>query len=135
MSKVKETLEERGTTYGDFATIAKFTNQLQQTVRDFTPYEKEIPDHMQLAINMILHKIVRAVNGDSTYVDNWVDIAGYATLVADELAKATTKRRYVQKPKKVIVVETPGNTVITPPSLEEMSRYDGAGNTNYGFRG
>jgi len=125
MSKVKETLEERTATYGDFATIAKFTNQLQQTVRDFIPYEKDIPDYMLLAINMILHKIVRAVNGDSTHVDNWVDIAGYATLVSEELTKTTTKRRYVHKPKKAIVVETPGDTVITPPSLEEMSRYEG----------
>ena len=102
MSKVNEVLEERGATYGDFATIAKFTNQLQQTVRDFIPYKKDIPDYMQLSINMILHKIVRAVNGDYTHMDNWTDIAGYALLVADELAKAkaTSKRKYVRSTTK-----------------------------------
>ncbi len=121
MNKVKEVLEERGATYGDFATIAKFTNQLQQTVRDFIPYEKEIPDHMQLAINMILHKIVRAVNGDTTYIDTWTDIAGYALLVADELAKAKIKpkRKYTTPHKNV------------PEPLKVMSKYKGSDNSNY----
>jgi hypothetical protein len=34
---------------------------------------------------MIAHKIGRIVNGDPDHVDSWVDIAGYAQLVADEL--------------------------------------------------
>lgn len=34
---------------------------------------------------MIQHKIARILNGDPDYVDNWVDIAGYAKLVADRL--------------------------------------------------
>jgi hypothetical protein len=34
---------------------------------------------------MIAHKLGRIVNGDPNYVDSWVDIAGYATLVAKRL--------------------------------------------------
>lgn len=34
---------------------------------------------------MIFHKIARILNGDPNYADSWVDIAGYAKLVADEL--------------------------------------------------
>jgi hypothetical protein len=34
---------------------------------------------------MIVHKISRIVNGNPDKVDHWVDIAGYATLVADRL--------------------------------------------------
>jgi hypothetical protein len=34
---------------------------------------------------MIAHKIGRIVNGDPRYADSWVDIAGYAKLVADRL--------------------------------------------------
>jgi hypothetical protein len=34
---------------------------------------------------MIVHKIGRIVNGDPDVTDHWVDIAGYATLIADRL--------------------------------------------------
>ena len=34
---------------------------------------------------MICHKIGRIVNGDPDYADSWIDIAGYAKLVADRL--------------------------------------------------
>jgi hypothetical protein len=36
---------------------------------------------------MIFHKIARILNGNPDYVDNWIDIAGYAKLVADDLEK------------------------------------------------
>ena len=42
------------------------------------------PDQRE-ALEMIAHKIARIVNGDPNYADSWVDIAGYATLVADRL--------------------------------------------------
>ena len=34
---------------------------------------------------MITNKMARIVNGDPNYIDNWHDIAGYATLVEQEL--------------------------------------------------
>ena len=34
---------------------------------------------------MIVHKLARIVNGNPDKVDSWVDIAGYATLVAERL--------------------------------------------------
>jgi hypothetical protein len=37
------------------------------------------------ALEMICHKIGRIVNGDPNYADSWIDIAGYAKLVADRL--------------------------------------------------
>jgi len=39
------------------------------------------------ALEMIAHKIARILNGDPNYADNWIDIAGYATLVANRLEK------------------------------------------------
>jgi hypothetical protein len=42
------------------------------------------PDQQE-ALDMIFHKIGRIVNGDPDYADSWIDIAGYATLVADRL--------------------------------------------------
>jgi hypothetical protein len=34
---------------------------------------------------MIMHKIARIMNGDPNYRDSWVDIAGYAQIVADRI--------------------------------------------------
>ena len=34
---------------------------------------------------MIAHKIGRILAGDPNHIDHWLDIAGYATLVAKEL--------------------------------------------------
>lgn len=42
------------------------------------------PD-MREALEMIAHKIGRILAGDPAYDDSWVDIAGYATRVAERL--------------------------------------------------
>jgi hypothetical protein len=34
---------------------------------------------------MICQKMARIAVGDADYLDNWIDIAGYAQLVADRL--------------------------------------------------
>lgn len=45
----------------------------------------DIDEDMAEALFMIAHKIGRIVNGDPWHVDSWIDIAGYAKLVADRL--------------------------------------------------
>lgn len=45
----------------------------------------DIDEDMAEALFMIAHKIGRIVNGDPWYADSWIDIAGYAKLVADRL--------------------------------------------------
>jgi hypothetical protein len=37
------------------------------------------------ALDMIFSKIARIVIGDPNHTDSWIDIAGYAKLVADRL--------------------------------------------------
>jgi hypothetical protein len=37
------------------------------------------------AIDMIIHKLGRIINGNPDKVDSWRDVAGYSTLVADRL--------------------------------------------------
>jgi hypothetical protein len=48
---------------------------------------KELDSDQLEALDMIAHKIARILNGDPNYADNWIDIAGYATLVANRLEK------------------------------------------------
>ena len=79
-------LEERGGRYGTFLGHAHVTIGLKQILhskiaqRDLHLF----PDQIE-ALDMICHKMGRIVNGDPNYADSWIDIAGYAKLVADRL--------------------------------------------------
>jgi hypothetical protein len=42
------------------------------------------------SLEMIQHKIARMLNGDPDYIDNWVDIVGYATLALEAMQDGTT---------------------------------------------
>jgi len=81
---VRETLNQRDKLYGGFANVAETSQALKDIVRENANYENLNPMQRE-ALDMIEHKIARIVNGDPNYRDNWVDIAGYATLVADSL--------------------------------------------------
>lgn len=79
-------LNERGSRYGSFVGHAGVT----QAYKDFTALElrnrdKTLAPDQQEALDMIFHKIGRIINGDPDYADSWIDIAGYAKLVADRL--------------------------------------------------
>ena len=77
-------LTERGSRYGNFEDHARITQSLKHEIRQGDSYTK-MEDDMVEALDMIAHKIGRIVNGDPRYADSWVDIAGYAKLVADRL--------------------------------------------------
>lgn len=79
-------LDERGNRYGKFTGHAEVTQMLKTIVTSgLTKRDKTLAPDQQEALDMILHKIGRIVNGDPDYADSWVDIAGYAKLVADRL--------------------------------------------------
>ncbi|CAB5162411.1 hypothetical protein UFOVP151_27 [uncultured Caudovirales phage] len=79
-------LTERGNRYGKFTGHAEVTQMLKTIVTSgLAKRDKTLAPDQQEALDMILHKIGRIVNGDQDYADSWVDIAGYAKLVADRL--------------------------------------------------
>jgi hypothetical protein len=84
MTDITTTLTERGNRYGKFTGHAKVTQDLKDIIRRHT-HGKPLADDQREALEMICHKIGRIVNGDPDYADSWIDIAGYATLVADRL--------------------------------------------------
>lgn len=80
------TLIERGSRYGLFMHHAEVTQALKATIRQqLEAREKTLSFDQVEALEMICHKIGRIVNGDPDYADSWVDIAGYAKLIADRL--------------------------------------------------
>lgn len=84
-SDIDNTLTERGARYGKFKNHAEISQKLKQIVWDArTNYAYMGADQAE-ALEMICHKMARILNGDPDYADSWVDIAGYAKLVADRL--------------------------------------------------
>jgi len=75
---------ERDARYGDFAYEATLADAIIDMILgrgvNLLPYQKQ-------ALRMILTKIARLVSGDGNWLDGWVDIAGYAILVARQLKK------------------------------------------------
>lgn len=79
-------LDERGSRYGNFLDHARITQRLKNVAHQFaTDHDKRFDVDQAEALDMIFHKIGRILNGDPNYADSWIDIAGYAKLVADRL--------------------------------------------------
>lgn len=86
-TEVDAILNERGSNYGSFKDVAGFAQEMKNAIRMCN--NSELDDDQIEALDMIASKIARIVNGDPDYVDSWIDIAGYATLVADRLQGKT----------------------------------------------
>jgi hypothetical protein len=79
-------LDERGKRYGNFLDHARVTQRLKTIAHQFArEHNKRFDVDQAEALDMIFHKIGRILNGDPNYADSWIDIAGYAKLVADRL--------------------------------------------------
>lgn len=80
------TLTERGSRYGTFFEQAKVVQRLKEVISEELEKRRKLlaPDQQE-ALAMICNKLGRIINGDPDYTDSWVDIAGYAKLVADRL--------------------------------------------------
>lgn len=87
---VDKVLDERGSRYGTFEGHASVCQLLKACVQtELKCRGKMLPFDQQEALDMIMHKIARIINGDHNYADSWVDIAGYAKLVSDRLEGTT----------------------------------------------
>lgn len=81
---ISAVLAERGSRYGRFDAQALLTQQIKLTF-SFGRNWDNLPVDSKEALEMIAHKIARVLNGDPDYADSWIDIAGYAKLVADRI--------------------------------------------------
>lgn len=85
-TSVDETLDTRAQSYGKFKDGAALMQAIKRSMAEHAArHNKAFADDQWEALEMIVHKIGRIVNGNPDVVDHWVDIAGYATLVADRL--------------------------------------------------
>lgn len=85
-------LTQRSKTHGDFDDNSRISQALKhviavENIARQTRGQLPLPSHTREAIDMILHKISRAVAGDADFRDHWDDIAGYAKLVSERCSK------------------------------------------------
>lgn len=80
----EQLITERGSRYGKFKDGAEIMQELKDVMREVDGWHNLTPSQRE-ALDMIQHKIGRILNGDPTYDDSWKDIAGYATLIVNEL--------------------------------------------------
>lgn len=83
-------LKGRQATHGDFRHSA-FTSQfLKGGIRAGNGMSLTLlTDTQREALDMIVHKIGRIIAGNPDEADHWDDIAGYATLVANQIKTGT----------------------------------------------
>lgn len=84
VTNIADTLIERGNRYGVFSGHARITQALKVFMQNQDNWQI-LADDQRESLDMIAHKIGRILNGDPNYDDSWIDIAGYAKLVADRL--------------------------------------------------
>ena len=82
--KLDQVLSERGERYGRFETNANISQDIKNVLHA-TPKWMELEADQAEAMEMFASKISRILTGDPDYPDNWDDIAGFATLVAERL--------------------------------------------------
>ena len=93
----QELIESRDKTHGFYPDTASIVQFLKRCARDARNWERcdsktgepIMSDAQREAVDMIMHKLGRVLNGDPNEPDHWQDIAGYATLVVNLLTKGT----------------------------------------------
>lgn len=86
MTDISTTLQERGDRYGSFKGQARLSQDFKRVMLSSKNW-CHLEDYQKEGLEMIVHKIARALNGDENYDDNYRDISGYATLILNELPK------------------------------------------------
>lgn len=79
-----DVLTERGARYGSFEGNAAIAQRLKCAMRE-APGWQRLSDAQREGLDMIQVKIARMLSGDPAYLDNAVDMAGYAQLVLNAM--------------------------------------------------
>jgi hypothetical protein len=83
---IQSTLNDREAKYGDFGELSKAIQAYKSAIRHAPSWPKMTAVQREAA-EMIATKLCRIVYGDPLHFDSWYDIAGYATLAAEEFGQ------------------------------------------------
>nr|DAN07201.1 MAG TPA: hypothetical protein [Caudoviricetes sp.] len=87
-----EVLAERGARYGSFGANAAIVQRIKRAMRSADGWDR-LTDVQREGLEMMAGKIGRMLSGDPTYLDNGVDLAGYARLVLEDMQRAERARK------------------------------------------
>lgn len=89
---VEEILEDRGGVHGDFIRKAATIQSMKDAMRNKEGNWDCLPDFQKEALDAIVAKMGRIIYGKNNFLDHWVDIIGYVSLVIKGLKE---KRREI----------------------------------------
>lgn len=84
--ELNKILEERKKTHGDFSKQSLTSQAFKEEFKKSPNYQK-MPPAFKEGIEMILHKLARAMHGDFREIDHYRDIQGYAELIIKNIIK------------------------------------------------
>lgn len=79
LDEVDDTLQAREKSHGPYRQQAQMSQLLKAIMHGHSNW-KELPAEHREALDMIMMKISRLLNGNSAEPDTWIDISGYAML-------------------------------------------------------
>jgi hypothetical protein len=79
-------LADRQRTHGRFTDVSTCSQRFKEIART-CPSWASMTLPMREAIDMVLHKLCRALSGDSRHRDHWDDVVGYILRVTETLPK------------------------------------------------
>lgn len=88
---IKEVLQEREKTHGDYESVAEAAQDIKGTIRAGNS-SPDLSQPQLEALDMIASKIARISNGNPNDKDHWLDIAGYAQLIVNLIEKETKEQ-------------------------------------------
>jgi hypothetical protein len=108
---ITDTLNDREAKYGDFGKMAAATQAFKSVCRH-APSWPGMTAVQRESAEMIMLKMVRILYGDPLHFDSWHDVAGYATLAAEEFGAGRTKMVPADNPKEPVeLIEGPIDVV------------------------
>lgn len=87
---MQDMIECRIKTHGHFKNHAPISQKLKDIIRGTPGWDKLQPIQKE-ALDMLVHKIARILNGNPDLVEHWEDIEGYSFLVKEYLEDTETK--------------------------------------------
>lgn len=89
MAEIIDILSERGKTHGDWKVQACAATEIRNALERWNT--RGLPPWQMEALLMVGFKISRILQGDANCREHWLDVAGYAMLVANHLKPSAVR--------------------------------------------
>ena len=94
MSNINGILNEREKTHGNIDEVGRVYRLLKKSFYNGEHTGDDFSSIQVLVLDSIFMKLARISCGDPIFLDHWLDIAGYATLVVKELESQSKEQDF-----------------------------------------